>query len=121
MESEVIDEIAWLIKGYISEWSQLFAKVSLCDTPLSLSIMPLEQVSDLFSRDGQVLAVARLEKGEVVIQCAEAFHLFVNGPIQISQIDLRYLVLALQLEIVLKSNDVFEKLCKFETCGLIQA
>ena len=119
--SEVIDEFAWLIKGYIGEWSQLFAQVSLCDATLSLPIVPLEQVSDLFSRDGQVLAVTRLKEGEVVIQCAKAFHLFVNRPIQVSQIDLWYLVLALQLEIVLQSDDVFEKLSKFETCGLIQA
>ena len=119
--SEVIDEFSWLIKGYVGEWSKLFAQVSLCDATLSLPIVPLEQVSDLFSRDGQVLAVTRLKEGEVVIQCAKAFHLFVDGPIQVSQIDLWNLVLALQLEIVLQSNDVFEKLCKFEACGLIQA
>lgn len=83
--------------------------------------MTLEKVSDLLSGHGEVLAVARLEKLEVVVECAESFHISVDGAIEICEVDLRDLVLPLQLQFVLQADDVLEELGEFEPRAFGQA
>ena len=41
----------WLIELYIGKRSQFFAQVGLCDATLTLAIVSLKQVCDLFGRD----------------------------------------------------------------------
>ena len=102
-----------VLKVYVLQGGQLFAQVCLGDAALALAVMTLEQVCDFFSRYGQVLAVARFKERKVVMQGTEALHFFVNGPVQVCQVDLRDLILALQFQVVLQPDDVFEELSEF--------
>ena len=80
--------------------------------------MSLKQVSDLFCRDRQVLAIARLEESKIVVQRAEAFHFLVNGSVEICQVYLWDLILSLQLKVILQPDYVFKKLGKLKACGV---
>lgn len=51
---------------------------------------------------------------------AEAFHVGVDGAVQVGEVNLGDLVLTLQLQLVLQSDNVFEELSEFEPSALAE-
>ena len=52
------------------------------------------------------------------MQGAESFHVSVNGAVQVTQVDLRDLVLSLKFELVFQAHHIFKELSKLESCLL---
>ena len=60
-----------------------------------MSIMSLKQIGDVFNRNWHSFTVALFKKDEIVVEIAIAFHVFIDGAVQISFVYLGYLELPL--------------------------
>ena len=95
---------------------QLLTKIGFGNASHSLPIMSPKQIGYVFNRNWHSFTVALFEKYEIVVQTTIAFHVPIDGAVQIRKVYLGYLELPLWLEFVLKTDYVVKELSELVPC-----